>query len=220
MKKSILTVALLAIAGSGFAQSKFDGFYVQGGAGFDKYDTNSSGTVTSTAGTPPAGTYTLSTNVDYKNDLKGNLGLGYGFSVNNKYVVSVGIDYVTDTKYSTNTLVGTGYTASSTGKVKDKFTYYVAPGYLLNKESMVYGKVGFTTANDVNDGDKNKLDGMAYGVGYKQFIDSNLYYFVEGSYIKLKTDNQTGPGVSYTGSYSTSNKTDGYSAFVGIGYKF
>lgn len=222
MKKKIVAISLLLATTSVIAQSKFDGLYVQGGLGFDNYDTDlSNGRITSTAGTPPSGSYTITgSNSDFSNGVKGSLGVGYGFSLNSTVLVDVGVDYVTDSKYTTNSTISGGYSSSSSGKIKNKYTYYIAPGYILSKDSKVYAKLGYVTAKDVSDGDKSSLNGMSYGVGYKQFIDKNVYFFAEGSYIKMNSKDYSGAGVSYTGTYSYSTKSDGYAGFVGIGYKF
>lgn len=222
MKKKFLALSLIAATSTVFAQSKFDGFYLQGGVGFDNYDTTlSNGTITSTAGTPPSGSYTMtSNNIDYSNGLKGTFGIGYGFSLSQNALLDLGIDYATDSKYTSRTNISGGYASTSSGKIKDKYTYYIAPGYLLNKDSKAYAKIGFISANDVSDGDKSSIKGMSYGVGYKQFIDKNIYFFAEGSYIKIDSKTYTGSGVSYTGSYSYTTKSDGYAGFVGVGYKF
>lgn len=226
-----IAVALFTLSGvlatSSFAQStKFAGAYLQGGLGYEKFSSNTSnGSLVSTAGTPPAGTYALSTDTDYKNNVGAAIGLGYTFAISPIITLGVGVDYYAkETKYSSRTLIGSSYQAAVTGKVNNKVSFNIIPGYVISPDSLIYGKIGYIRAKvEENDGGeifKENNHGYSLGVGYKKFLTENLYLFGEASYIKMQDKHYSGPGESYTGTYTLDSKTNAYNTFVGVGYKF
>ena len=114
---------------------------------------------------------------------------------------------------------------SSTVKMDSSYTISLVPGYLIDSSTMLYGKVGYTTAKisnkDNSDGvtDKMSFNGYTYGVGLKKLIDKNLFFFGEANMTKLNEKEWNGKTEQGT-PLKQKIKGDTTSFLVGIGYKF
>ena len=169
--------------------------------------------------------------------------LSYGFAIGPNGIIQVGASYTpgkakagsgTFSEASGSTS-GPGAETAQTGKltleVKDPYTIYIAPTYVVSKDSAIYAKLGYSKA-DVNSTStgtaalSNKpgdLEGYTYAVGSKTMLTPNLYLGVEASV----TDYDT---VSATVASAGANVSDGgrkinadvktAQGIITLGYKF
>ena len=215
MKKKLLFVAATTVlAGSAMAQSAFEGFYGQIGVGYESVSPSySGGTVAVTPTTRTA--YTAS--ADNANGFTGNVGLGYNFALSKGFLLGIGAEYAPLESSSANyTLRVPSVNASAVGKYKKSNSYnvFLAPGIVIDKDKLVYVKVGYTGMSVKADADTYNYTGMSAGLGYKQMISGSLYGFAEVNYAKYGDQNIGGTGV--TGNFNASATN----ALVGVGYKF
>ncbi len=127
-----------------------------------------------------------------------SLDLAYTFATGANGAISVGASYTpgkakagTGT-YTDQTSAGTssgGSTGSISVEVKDPYTIYIAPTYVVSKDAAMYVKVGYSKAdvNVANSGSgaltqkPNDLEGWTYGIGSKIMLTPNAYVGVEAS---------------------------------------
>lgn len=229
MTKNITTiccaVALLATTAAtpALSQTKnFAGPSIAIGAGYSSY--NPEGLIEESAGS----TSTLDTG---KNAFKYLADLSYGFVANNNLVVSLGATY--DFNDSEATFVSATEpegedtnTVSIKGKLKDHYSLYVQPTYLLNNSTGIFAKVSYNyaknsiklTENATSVSFSENLEGWGYGVGAKTFLNDNLYLQFEGSLVKY--DKQSKSIIGELENYTISAKPEVLSALISIGYKF
>jgi opacity protein-like surface antigen len=95
-------------------------------------------------------------------------------------------------------------------KLKETYSAYIAPGYLLNESTLVYAKLASISGSIYNIKGSESLSGMGYGVGARFLSNKNMYYqieFIQNQY-KDKEDS------------SKTYKTKGSVVSLGVGYKF
>ena len=231
MKKNLLAAALLTVAATGaMAQSKFEGAYGQVGVGFSSVTPS----LTNSVLRPPAGntpsSYTYNTSIDSTNSFTGAIGLGYTFAVAPKFTIGLGGDYSPFNGNSGNfTQTNSSLSPSSSTyswKQKQSFDLYIAPGFEVTPDGMLYGKFGYaaTSISYATSGSQN-LSGYLVGLGYKQFITSGFYGFIEGNYTSYGEQTLTATGAWNSGTTGTYTNTAKFSAnaftgLIGVGYKF
>ena len=153
-----------------------------------------------------------------------NLGLEYIAAINDQYTLGLGVEtnplasnsarfetYFNGTKIPNN---------GGTTTVSSSYGLFVSPGMAVNKETLVYGKLGYVqvTTKGTNDGATNPpsetTNGYGLGLGLKQLMGKNTFLFGELNYLILQSKSGSGGGITY--------KTGGsaMSGAVGIGYKF
>jgi len=217
--------ALLASPIFASAQAKnFEGFKAELGAGYAQVKPSSSGGTIS--GTPYATSYTAA--ADNLNTPLFFLGLGYDYAINDSWLVGVGGTYApfnSNTGNQTVTLSAPANTVIS-GRYwfNNAYSLFVKPSYVLDKDSTVYGKVGYTGLTSNGDTASINLKGMMFAAGYSRNFDKNLYGFAEVAYAKY------GDGDLPTNYFNkapltgaVNNGTISASAMeikFGIGYKF
>jgi opacity protein-like surface antigen len=217
-------VALLATTAAtpALSQAKnFAGPSIAIGAGYSSYNPEGS-LIEDNEGDPI--TSKLETG---KNDFKYLADLSYGFVANNNLVVSLGATY--DFNDSEATFVSStfaGDTVSIKGKLKDHYSLYIQPTYLLNNSTGIFAKVSYNYAknsitlaeNAASVAFSENLEGWGYGVGAKTFLNDNLYLQFEGSLVKY--DKQSKSIVGDLDTYTISAEPEVLSALISIGYKF
>jgi opacity protein-like surface antigen len=231
--KLLVAAAATVVASSAMAQSAFQGFYGQIGAGYETNDTQSS---TTTFTTVPAGFGSTYNNpsVNFSN-APIIAGLGYTFSLSKQYTLGLGADYSFITGKSGN------FTSTSPSpdadpnvsyfKTSNRLNVFLTPGFIIDKDKLAYLKAGyssqklesFTANTNASEGSAN-VSGYILGVGYKQMINSGLYGFGEANYMSYSKANISSSGAcnelcsTYTGSASIPSSA--YNFLVGVGYKF
>jgi len=222
--KICCTLALLAsvAATPALSQTKnFAGPSIAIGAGYSSYNPEGS-LVEANLGTP------ITTKLETgKNDFKYLADLSYGFVANNNLVVSLGATYDFNDSEATFTSATDGTdTVSIKGKLKDHYSLYIQPTYLLNNSTGIFAKVSYNYAKNSIKVSENaasvtfseNLEGWGYGVGAKTFLNDNLYLQFEGSLVKY--DKQSKSIVGDLDTYTISAKPEVLSALISIGYKF
>jgi len=237
MKKIAIVLVAFLFAGSAVAaDSAFQGFYGQISAG---YENNSVGSANFLAGVNPG------TNVNAPSVNSGaaqvNIGVGYNFPINETYLLGFGAEYsaVNSNNLTTGQLTGTGCGGScgavANYQVSNRYSVFLTPSYVVNKDSLAYLKVGYSSekvqsslqetsppydANNNASFGSSTVNGYVLGFGYKQMVQNGFYGFGEANYYNYSSAslNNTLP----TGLAISNNNPSpsAYNIFVGIGYKF
>jgi hypothetical protein len=168
--------------------------------------------------------------------------LSYGYAIGNNGIIQFGASYTpgkakagsgnytdgTTNAGATNVNAGTGNLSL---EVKDPYTIYIAPTYVVSKDSAIYAKVGYakagidTTATGGATLSKKPgdLEGMSYGIGSKTMLTQNLYLGVEANITDYDSISATTLASAGNGGTSSKNITADVKTVQGIitlGYKF
>jgi hypothetical protein len=122
----------------------------------------------------------------------------YGFAMGNNSVLSIGATYTpgkakagsgtyTDNGSALTTNVDS--TGSMNVEVKNPYTIYVAPTYVVGPNSAIYAKLGYSktdldvtaTGSAALTAKPSDMEGWTYAIGSKTMLTSNLYLGVEAS---------------------------------------
>jgi len=206
------------------AQAKnFEGFKAELGAGYAQVKPTASGGTISGAS---AYTTSYTTAADNLNTPLFFLGLGYDYAINDSWLIGVGGTYAPFNSNTGNQSITTPAAGTVSGRYwfNNAYSLFVKPSYVLDKDSTVYGKVGYTGLRSNGDTATVNLTGMMFAAGYTRNFDKNLYGFAEVAYAKY------GDGSLPTNYFATSVKTDAVNNGTisasameinfGIGYKF
>ena len=165
----------------------------------------------------------------------------YGYALGPNGIIQVGASYTpgkakagsgqyTDSQTSTNETSG-DLDGKINLEVKDPYTIYIAPTYVVSKDAAVYFKVGYSKA-DVNTSavgtgavlskKPGDLEGMTYGIGSKIMLTPNLYLGVEANMTDYDTVTATQAAVSKGSTAAKTIRADvnTVQGVVTIGYKF
>lgn len=164
------------------------------------------------------------------------LGAAYGMALGTT-LTTFGVDYSTSKASVVNPMAGvvsgtqyasTDPTAILNTDIKSRMDLYVAPGFMIDADSMAYAKVAYSTLNySVSHGDPTQTvsgsagkSGLSYGVGYKQMFDQRSPYFFTVEYMTGKSadGDVTGGSGSTAKSINTNNTFSSMS--LGVGYSF
>lgn len=147
--------------------------------------------------------------------LVGKVGLDYTWALNAQYVLSAGLDYgLNPGKYSE---LKNGATVLDRVKVKPGVGINLAPGILVDKNTLAYLKLGYlaTTAKFESDGSTEPGHAYSYGLGAKFLQGKDYFVFTElNSLIGKKKSLTSDPAT--TGDI----KGSGYLLSVGVGMRF
>ena len=204
-------IALLASSTSLMAQTKsFEGASIGIFGGAIGAEADGSVTGTATTGSGSLGKVSGIAGID----------LSYGFAGG---AFAVGATYVPmKAKFGT----GTGNDATSgtsiTGELKDHYTIYVQPTYVVNKDAALFAKLAYAHADIKTTNTttaSSDVEGWGYGIGLKTFLTPNAFVQVEGMY----TDYDSIKGTKTNGAAGTTTvnadlKT--VQALITLGYKF
>ena len=168
--------------------------------------------------------------------------LSYGFALGNNGIIQVGASYTPGKAKAgsgtyTDSGLSTSANANTTGninlEVKDPYTIYIAPTYVVSKDSAIYAKVGYAKA-DINttatggaslSRKPGDLEGISYGIGSKTMLTPNLYLGVEANitdYDNISATTSTIATAGTTGSTSKNINADvkTVQGMVTLGYRF
>ena len=172
--------------------------------------------------------------------------LNYGFAMGNNFVLGLGATYdfsKTKTGGFTSNYEINGEDATFTidSNLKDHYSLYIQPTYVINKDSAMFAKVGRHYAkssvksaggfivegvsvgllgNDVTVSEK--IEGWGLGLGLKTFLTSNLFVQLEGGvveYDKINLPFRLIEDSSYDDN-TGSHKVKTTNATISVGYKF
>ena len=219
-------IALLASSTSLMAQSK-------------SFEGASLGISVSAIGAEISGSGTSGNGSATTNSTSGSIGkvaeiaaidASYGFAIGPNGLISVGATYTPGkAKAGSGTYTDGNSVGAQNGKLsvelKDPYTIYIAPTYVISKDAALYAKVGYShvdlnvTATDAANLSKkpSDLDGWTYAIGSKTMLTPNLYLGVEASI----TDYDT---ISATKTVDTTSNINAdvrvVQGVVTLGYKF
>jgi hypothetical protein len=187
-------IALLASSTSLMAQSKnFAGPSLGLSVSALGAEINGSGT-SSTGGT--SGANTGSASVGKVAEIAA-IDASYGFAMGNNSVLSIGATYTPGkAKAGSGTYTDNGSgllnvdnAGSMNVEVKDPYTIYIAPTYVVGPNSAIYAKLGYSktdlnvtaTGSAALTAKPSDMEGWTYAIGSKTMLTSNLYLGVEAS---------------------------------------
>jgi hypothetical protein len=230
-------IALLASSTSLMAQSKnFAGPSLGLSVSALGAEINGSGT-SSTGGT--SGSNTGNGSIGKVTEIAA-IDASYGFAMGTNSVFTIGATYTPGkAKAGTGTYTDSGsgtLNVSDTGsinvQVKDPYTIYIAPTYVVGPNSALYAKIGYSktdldvtaTGSAALTAKPSDMEGWTYAIGSKTMLTSNLYLGVEASI----TDYDSVTATQSTSSNGlTANSTKNITADVKVaqgtvtlGYKF
>ena len=177
--------------------------------------------------------------------------LNYGFAMGNNFVLGLGATYdFSKTKtggFTSNYEINDeDATFTIDSNLKNHYSLYIQPTYVINKDSAMFAKVGRHYAKSsvksaggftVTEGDSSflvgllgddktvskNIEGWGFGLGLKTFLTSNLFVQLEGGIVEYDKINlpfsldDVEPGVlDNTGSH----KIKTTNATISVGYKF
>ena len=186
-------VALLASSTSLMAQSKsFSGASI--GLSLSAIGAEVSGNSTATASGTVSGSNSVSSGSIGKVAEIAAIDLSYGFEMGSNSVISIGASYTPGkAKAGSANYTDNGSNTSDTGaltlEVKDPYTIYIAPTYVVSKDSALYAKLGYSKA-DINTSATGgaslsrkpaDLEGWTYAIGSKTLLNNNVYVGIEAS---------------------------------------
>lgn len=246
MKKQLLAFTTMGfIASTAMAQSAFEGAYGQLATGYENNSySNLSGTGSNTSQAIPD---TWSTGNQSSSGAPLIIGLGYNFSISPKWLLGIGADYSAISQqtstYSSYSPTGgvNNVPATINGfqlQTSNRVNIFIAPGYVIDKEKLVYLKAGYSSASMKetypttitkstgttaltawSTSPSATINGYVLGLGYKQMIADGFYGFAEANYMSYgKPSFSSVNGLTYTITNSPSLST--YQALLGVGYKF
>ena len=219
-------IALLASSTSLMAQSKsFEGV--------------SLGLSVSAIGAEISGNGTTGTGSAQTNSTSGSIGkvaeiaaidASYGYAIGTNGLISVGASYTPGkAKAGSGTYTDGNSVGAQNGKLsvelKDPYTIYIAPTYVISKDAALYAKIGYShvdlnvSATDAAALSKkpSDLDGITYAIGSKIMLNPNLYLGVEASITDYDSISAT-KSVDATSNIRADVKVA--QGTVAIGYKF
>lgn len=141
-------------------------------------------------------------------DQNASLQAQYGFGINDKFVVGLGVTYgIGELK--------AGTVAGVSSKAKDIYSVNIEPGYVVSPSTLAYAKVTFANAKGEGSGigfnNSANISGTGVGIGFRTMLTSNLY--LQGEYVQTSYDKKNvTTGVDL--------KADSGAATIGIGYNF
>jgi opacity protein-like surface antigen len=234
MKKLLLAATTISLVGVANAQSAFEGFYGQVGAGYESNSVDSA-SLNVTGVTGPINAPSVSSN-----NAQINIGLGYNLNVTKNYLLGFGAEYSTlnsssmTTGQSTNTATCGGICNNTAQyKISNRYSIFVSPAYVVSKEALAYAKLGYSnqtlkgTEVQTSGFDRNHLSsktssvgGYILGLGYKQIISDGFYGFGEFNYYTYDKANLNGtkPSGAVVTNYNVASTA--YSFILGVGYRF
>ena len=251
VKISALALAMMGVfATNANAQSSkvnaWEGFYGQFSVGFASFSPTIGSTSIAPTGRlagysnpPPAGlgqTVSVGTSASTLNTGTDAIGAGYNFGINDKFVLGLGANYyigATSAGTGSFTLTAPGYSAAgvpalnSTSPIsyqlKNLWSVTLNPGYAIDKDRLVYAKVGYTGVTiGLNSAtaayQTTNLSGYTLGLGYKQMITQSVYLLGEVNYGGFS--NKATTLASTNGTFSTTVGGTGYDLLFGVGYRF
>ena len=150
-----------------------------------------------------------------KNDFAGRLDASYGFGLSPEWVLTVGAAYdLNKTDFGRVTYVSGG-TQTVDAKLKDHFAVYVAPGYQVAPNWLVYGKVSVHHAKaEYTDSGATSGETTHSGTGFGLGVATALSKQVEGRFeLEQINFNEKSANLS-TGKPKTTQAT------IYLGYRF
>ena len=247
-KKLLISTALVSLIISSATHAQTTNFVGPSVALSGSYVGGSSEFKTGTSfGTLSAGDGIDSKLGDQTNVIPG-VDLNYGFAMGNNFVLGIGATYdFSKTKtggFTSNYFINDeDATFTIDSNLKDHYSLYIQPTYVINKDSAMFAKVGrhYAKSSVKSAGGFNfegvtvgllgddktvskNIEGWGFGLGLKTFLTSNLFVQFEGGIVEYDKINLpftldvNSPGIILDNTGSHKIKTT--NAMVSLGYKF
>lgn len=236
MKTVKISALVLAMAGvfatSANAQSAktnaWEGFYAEAAVGFAAFSPTITG---ASLQHPSLGNLPVTTQQSNINTATNKIGVGYNYGITDKYTLGIAASYSLGASSAGNGTFTPAVPAQYGGPTTKWFNYQLKniwsvtlnPGYAIDKDSLVYGKVGVTGVTmGINGQTANyqteNLTGYVLGLGYKQMVTQSIYVLGEVNYAGLST--KTATIATSSGPLTGNVGGSGYDIIVGLGYRF
>ena len=156
----------------------------------------------------------------------GGFDLGYGFATGIDTIVSLGVTYI---PFKAEITTGSSSDTSAGGDVKaemkDHYTIYIQPTFVINKDSAAFLKVNYAHADLSVSGQGARLttgdvEGWGAGIGLKTFLMPNLFMQVEANYTDYDTISGTKTNAATSRITTVSADPKLVSGLITLGYKF
>ena len=203
----------LATATSGFAQVKnFVGPSVYASSGYETW----SGDLSNSSYSP------LTWDSFKPSAVPLNIGLDYTWPLGDKNTLGVAVEtnLLKSSTTSGNQYVNGAYNATVSGiYTESQYEASVVPGFLVGKDTLLYGRLGYYSVRINSSSGADTLNGYSYGIGAKTLFHipssgNNFYVFGELKSRVGNTRNLSGGTITYD------TKVGGTSALVGVGMYF
>lgn len=183
-----------------------------------------------TTTTPMGTSFSTFSTANHSNGFAANIGVGYNFAINERYLLGVGAAFYPGSSRSASTTATNALsTTNGTYSVVNVFSVFASPSYVIDQEKLAYAKIGYTegtlrisaSGNVMGNFPQQSLQtsGTVFGLGYKQILLGSIYGFAEANYVlnnpksfSVTTDNNL--------LISSTAKASGYDVLLGIGYRF
>jgi len=187
----------------------------------------------------------IAANLGDQTNIVPGVDLNYGFAIGNNFVLGIGATYdFSKTKTGGFNFNGTINNEDSTltldSTLKNHYSLYIQPTYVINKESAMFAKVGrhYAKSNVSSTGTnylyggafgdsprKNNVEGWGYGLGLKTFLNNNFYIQAEAGIVEYDRVNlpyiSEGINIDSSQSFTSSSiKQKTTNATISVGYKF
>jgi hypothetical protein len=212
------SIMALTMASSAFAQMKeFTGASVYGLTGYSTWSTEWSDA--------KSGTASLSVDASNSAGLPLFVGLDYTWAVDSVNSLGVAFErnFLKSAAGASNFSTSNGYGGGFSTTVDSSYQLSVLPGFLIDKDSLVYGKFGYYSADLTIVGSNSTYhvtqNGYSLGAGIKTLFHNpnygnNFYIFGESNY-------RIGNSLGQTFDSSSANiKLGGLNLLVGVGMNF
>ncbi|MBU3576915.1 hypothetical protein [Polynucleobacter sp. UK-Kesae-W10] len=250
MKKTLLVVVTsLVLTNSAMAAGSFDGINTQLGVGFGQLSSNSDSFTDNYS--DPGNSYTSrgtqSYNTSGNANVFGTASIGYSYGFTSKFNLAANAFYLggSSNAGSSTYLSTTNYPTTSSGSnnvtLKNIFGVVVEPGYYFGDKSLAFLKAGIAQATagingfqsynysnnsgpigSINYNASSNVQGVLYGLGFKQLITEQVYVGFEAYQIQFanKSFSTAYSDSMGKGTQSTTIKPLASFAGVTLGYKF
>jgi outer membrane immunogenic protein len=231
MKTVKISALALAMAGvfatSANAQSTkknaWEGFYAEAAVGYAAFSpTVNNATLAAAPGTNLA----VSTSTNTLNTATNKLGIGYNFGIDDKYTLGIAASYSLGASSAANgsfTVTALSATKPFEYQLKNIWSVTINPGYAIDKDKLVYAKVGATGNTMGINGptaayQTQNFTGYVLGLGYKQMVSQSIYLLGELNYAGLSS--KTATLATSSGPITANLGGSGMDVIVGVGYRF
>jgi len=220
MKKTILAVSALFLTTSAYAAGNFEGLSV-----FAKAASQST-TTEMRANTPEDSENFEDGKLDGngRSRFVGGIGADYGIKISDKFLTLIGVEAnINNTTFFNASETEGDETESFKFKQKNTYGIYVAPGYLVNDDALIYAKFSYNRAkvegtftDDGGETEKmsDNYDGFGFGVGARLFVAKNIFINTDWQKIQYSRESKTFDNTTVSLKPETTVGT------IAIGYNF
>jgi hypothetical protein len=186
----------------------------------------------SSSGTTTIGRLTLPTTTSGNNvnGYVGNISAGYNFPINLSFTLGIGATlFPGKSKSASASSTNAAGTVNGEYHLSNLYSIYLIPGYVIDGEKLLYGKIGYASATINSSASGNlvgnfsqvstNMNGVVFGLGYKQIVTDSIYIFAEGNYA-INNDKAVSLVTNDGLKVNSTAKATGFDLILGVGYRF